>query len=161
VSFVAIRLPNLVARRLREEARKLGLSVEEYLLEILSQGLDPRDKAREYIEVASELVERAREELARGDIRQAAEKIWGAAALAVKAYAYWREGRRLASNGELWEYTLVLREELGGWVYNSWAQANAMHTCFYEGWCVREHVESALGEVEKLVKAVKDRVKTG
>ena len=30
-----------LARRVREEAKKLGLSVDEYLVELLSQGLDP------------------------------------------------------------------------------------------------------------------------
>lgn len=158
--MVAIRLPNLIARKLQDEAKKLGLSVEEYLLEILSQGLDPKNRAQEYIEVALELVEKAREELARGDIRQASEKIWSAAALAVKAYAYWKGGRRLSSHGELWEYTQVLRRDLGRWVYGSWAYANAMHTCFCEGWCVKEHVESAIEDVEKLVKAIKSKIRS-
>lgn len=45
------------------------------------------------------LIGRAREELAKGNIRQAAENVWGAAALAVKAYAAWKEGRRLVSLG--------------------------------------------------------------
>jgi len=36
----------------QEEAERLGVSVKEYLLELLSQGLDPKDKAVEYVEVA-------------------------------------------------------------------------------------------------------------
>ena len=70
------------------------------------------------------------------------------------------ESRRLSSNGELWEYTTVLRRELGKWVYNAWAQANMMYTCFYEGWCTREHVENALEEVEKLVKAIEEKIQS-
>ena len=37
----------------------------------------------------------------------------------MKAYAYWREGKRLASHGELWRYVDVLTEELGGWVHDA------------------------------------------
>ena len=154
-----IRIPRSVARRLRLEAESQGMGLEEYLVELVASSLDPPERAREYAEAASELLEQAREELVRGDTRQAAEKLWGAAALAVKAYASWRDGKRLTSHGELWRYTLVLRRELGRWVSDAWAQANGMHTCFYEGWCAREHVEDALEEIEKLVREVEERVK--
>ena len=147
------------AERVREEAEKLGLSVEEYVIELLSQGLDPKDKAVEYVEAAEELLNEAREELRMGDARQAAEKLWVAGALAVKAYAYWRNGKRLSSHGELWEYKRKLVKELGKWASNAWAQANTMHTCFYEKWCAREDVEDALEQVEKLVREVASRIK--
>ena len=68
------------------------------------------------------LLEQAREELARG-----------ASAAAVKAYASWRDGRRLSSHRELWEYTGRMMAELGGRVSDAWAQADAMHVCFYGG----------------------------
>ncbi|AEM39075.1 PaREP1 family protein [Pyrolobus fumarii 1A] len=155
----AIRLPRSIAQRLRIEAEKQGMSLEEYLVELATRDLDPPERAREYIETARALLEQAREELERGDVRQAAEKAWGAAALAVKAYAAWREGRRLTSHGELWEYTLVLRKELGKWVSSAWNAGNSMHTCFYEGWCEREHVEDAIEEIERLVKTVEEKIK--
>ena len=66
-----------IAKRLMEEAHKLGISVDEYLLEILSRDLDPKNKAEEYIEAANELLDEAREELEKGNIRQAAEKYGG------------------------------------------------------------------------------------
>ena len=94
-------------------------------------------------------------------MRQAAEKAWGAAALAVKAYAMWREERRLASHGELWRYTEVLVKELGEWVSDAWAQAAAMHVCFYEGWCTPRHVEEALKRIERLVGRVAAEVLGG
>ncbi len=149
-----------IAKRVREEAEKLGVSIDEYLIELLSQGLDPKDRALEYIEVAKELLREAREELDKGNVRQAAEKVWGAAALAIKAYAYWREGRRLSSHGELWEYKRRLAKELGRWISDAWAHANAMHTCFYEGWCAREDVEDALNQVEKLVREIDSKMRS-
>ncbi len=149
-----IVLRGQLARRVREKAEKQGISVDEYVVELLSQGLDPRDRAREYVEAAKDLLEEAREELGRGNVRQAAEKLWGAAALAIKAYAYLREGRRLTSHGELWEYKRKLEDELGEWVHDSWASATEMHVCFYEGWCVEKDVENAYKRIERLVKEI-------
>ena len=41
---------------------KRGISVEEYLLDLLSKDLNPEERAQEYIETASELLEQAKEE---------------------------------------------------------------------------------------------------
>lgn len=120
--------------------------------------MDPKDRAREYLEASRELLSEVREELEKGNVRQAADKVWGAAALAIKAYALWRDGRRLASHGELWEYKSVVAEDLGRWVRVAFQQASSMHTCFYEGWCDKVDVEEALRAVERLVKAVAAKV---
>lgn len=158
---VMVTLPSSIVNRIREEARRQGLSIEEYIIELVSQGLDPRERAAEYIEAAEELVREAREELERGDARQAAEKLWEAVALAIKAYAYWRDGRRLVSHGDLWEYKRVLVRELGRWVAGVWYAGQGMHTCFYEGWCTREDVEEVLGDIERLVKEISSRLRAG
>ena len=154
VDAVVIRIPRGIAARLRREAERLGLSLEEYVLELVLRDLDPPERAREYAEAARDLLDQARGELRRGDARQAAEKAWGAAALAVKAYAEWKEGRRLTSHGELWEYKRVLEKELGEWVHDAWNAGQSMHICFYEGWCDREDVGKAIKRIERLVKAV-------
>ena len=140
-----------LAKRVKEEAERLGFTVDEYIVELLSQGLDPKDRALEYVNAAKDLLKEAQRELGEGNTRQAAEKLWGAAALAVKAYAYWRDGKRLSSHGELWEYKRRLEDELGEWVHDSWASATEMHVCFYEGWCTEKDVSTAYKRVEKLV----------
>ncbi len=157
----ALVIRGRLAKRVREEAERLGFSVEEYLVEVLSQGLDPKGRAREYVGAAEDLLEEAREELRKGNVRQAAEKLWGAAALAIKAYAFWKEERRLTSHGELWEYKRKLEDELGEWVSDSWYAASAMHTCFYEGWCAGKDIITAQKRVEKLVKEVASLVMRG
>jgi hypothetical protein len=157
----AVVLRGRLARRIREEAEKLGFSVDEYLVELLSRNMDPRDRSREYVEAAMDLLKEAKEELSRGNVRQAAEKLWGAVALAVKAYAYWREGKRLTSHGELWEYKRRLEEELGEWVSDAWFAGNSMHVCFYEDWCAERDVEDAYKRIEKLVKKVASLIKQG
>jgi len=84
---VSIVVRGRLARRIREEAEKLGLTVEVYIVELLIQGLGPRERAVEYVEAAEELLKEAQEELGRGNARQAAEKLWGAVTLTIKAYA--------------------------------------------------------------------------
>ncbi len=155
-----IRLPRSLVERLKHKAEGLGISLEEYTLELLLNDLDPQERTQEYIEVAKDLLNQAKEELSKGDVRQAAEKVWGAAAMAVKAYAGWRDGRRLTSHGELWEYSKRMINEFGRWVSDSWAHANAMHICFYEGWCTDRHVEEAIRRVTKLVNELEKRVLT-
>jgi len=78
--------------------------------------------------------------------------------LPIKAYAAWREGRRLSSHGELWEYKRRMVNELGKWVHDSWMSGQGMHVCFYEGWCAKEDVEEAIERVEKLVNEVARRI---
>jgi len=102
------------------------------MVELLSHGLDPKGKAVEYIEAAEGLLVEAQEGLGKKNIRQAAEKLWGASVLAVKAYAYWGDEKCLVSHGELWEYKRRLEDKLGEWVHDSWASAAEMHVCFYE-----------------------------
>ncbi|BEP16717.1 PaREP1 family protein [Pyrofollis japonicus] len=153
-----ITLPKRILERIKREAEKQGTGLEEYVVEILVQNLDPETRAQEYIDAAKELLREAYEELERGNIRQAAEKTWGAAALAIKAYASWQDKKRLASHSELWEYAARLGEELGDWVDDAWNQANSMHICFYEGWCKKRHVEAALKHVERLVKTIEEKM---
>jgi len=150
-----------LARRVREEAERLGVTVDEYLVDLLSQGLDPESRAVEYAEAAEQLLDEAREELRKGNVRQAAEKLWGAAALAVKAYAYWKDGKRLSSHSELWEYKRKMVKELGEWVGDAWARAAEMHVCFYEGWCSGEDVEASIKHIGRLAEEVASMIKKG
>ena len=71
-------------------------------------------------------------------INEATDAVNGATALTVKAYAWWKESRKLSSHGELWEYKDKLVVELGEWVEDSWNAGNSMHICFYEGWCTKK-----------------------
>ncbi|BEP17304.1 PaREP1 family protein [Pyrofollis japonicus] len=156
---LTIKIPRSIAQRLEADARRIGLSIEEYVLELITRGLDPEERVNAYIEAAQALLEQALQELAKGDTRQAVEKTWGAAALAIKAYAEWRDGIRITSHRELWEYRRTIEKELGDWVYDAWMAANGMHTCFYEGWCSAEDVREAIKRVRRLVDEVASRIK--
>jgi hypothetical protein len=144
--------------RFPEEADGRGLELDE-----LPGGSGERSEcnAAGYVGLARELLGQVKFELGRGDARQAAEKVWVASVLAVKAYVCWRFGRRVSGRREVWEYCRVMAEELGGWVFDVLALAYAMHGCFYEGWCGRAEVEYAAGRVGKLVAAVESMVSRG
>lgn len=156
---ISVSLPRAIVEHAKKEAEKLGLSLEGYIIELIVQRLDPKDRAVEYIEAAKELLGQAREELKKDNIRQTAEKIWGAIALAIKAYAWWKESKRLTSHRELWGYKDVVVEDLGKWVRDSWNAGTSMHTCFYENWCTRKDVEENLEKVEKLVKEIEAKIR--
>ena len=151
---VAFRIPRSIAERLEKKARELGISLEEYVVELILRDLDPPERVRDYMETSKDLLEQAREELKKSNVRQATKKSCGAAALAVKAYAELRESRRLTSHRELWEYKRKMEREFGDWVSDVWAHASVMHICFYETWCSGDDVEKAVKRIERLVYEV-------
>lgn len=155
---LTISLPDKIAEKVRRKAEELGLSLDSYLIEVITRDDDPREVVEAYIEASRALLGEARDELSRGNVRQAAEKLWGSTALAVKAYAMWKEGKRVTSHGELWRYKDIIALELGEWVRDSWNAGNSMHTCFYEGWCTEEDVRSSIAKIEKLVNEITSRI---
>ena len=100
---------------------------------------------------AEDFLAKTRVYLADGDLLQASEKGWGAAAQAVKAVA---EARGWRHNGhyELFAAINRLTDETGDEsVRLAFAAASALHQNFYEGWLPRETVEAHLSDVEALV----------
>jgi len=122
----------------------------------MAELIDPDNLAESYWEASEDLIRQARNELAKGDLRQAGEKAWGAVALALKSLAYKRKGLRLSSHFELWEYVDKLveethDEELG----RLWRSVSSMHVNFYEGWATKKHVEGAIKDAENFMEKVK------
>ena len=139
-------------------AARAGVSIEEYIIDIAARGLDPDEAAEKYLAGAKQLLEEARRELEKGDLRQASEKIWSACALAIEAHALAKKGARLESHKDLWVYKNEVAKELGEWVRTAFLKADSMHRNFYEGLATREDVEDALRDVEKLVKGVAESI---
>ena len=154
--MAVISLPKRIYERLREAAEEEGVSVEGYLLSLIAESLDPRSRAEIYWEASLELLKQAKEELSKGNLRQAGERMWGAAALAVKATAYRRDGIKLSSHRELWEYVGKLAVERGDEeLTRLWRSISSMHVNFYEGWATKEHVEGALKDARSFVGKLK------
>ena len=104
-----------------------------------------------YRDASHHLLAQARAELATGDLRQASEKGWGAAAQMIKAVAEGRDlphrshhllvrviGSVLAETGDM---------ELG----DLFVSAQSLHINFYENWLIPELVERCIGRVHQLI----------
>ena len=105
-----------------------------------------------YATAGRELLEKAREELAQGDLRQASEKGWGAAAHMVKGLAQ-RKGWRHDGHRELYQAVNRLAKEAGDRqirvLFNS---ASALHSNFYENWMPKEMVKESLEQVGEFLR---------
>ncbi len=89
-----------------------------------------------------------------GDLVQASEKGWGAAAQMVKASAEAR-GWRHDGHGELFGAIDRLAIEAGDeQLLDLFHIANSLHVNFYEGWLPREMVRSGLVRVGELVDSL-------
>ena len=93
----------------------------------------------------------AREELAKGDVPQASEKGWGAAAQMLKAIAQER-GWRHRSHRDLYRINRALRLETGDPALSAdYSAASSLHSNFYEIEYESDTVEDYLLQAERLV----------
>lgn len=107
-----------------------------------------------YHTAAGELLAKARTALDEGDLRQASEKGWGAAAQAIKAVAQ-RRGWRHGSHYDLFQAVGRLATETGDLeLANLFHFAGSLHTNFYENWLPAEMVASGLEQVAQFVARV-------
>lgn len=108
-------------------------------------------RTRYYNTTGWDFLAKARTYLGEGDLLQASEKGWGAAAQMVKSVA---EAREWPHNGHhhLWRVVNRLVNETGDRdIRTAFAAAAALHTNFYEGWLPRETVEDYLVHVSDLL----------
>ncbi len=132
----SIILPKIIVEELEKRASTFNCTVEEYLLNILTRDNDPNETALKYVESARGLVNQAREELERNNLRKASEKVWGACALAIKAHALVKKKERIESCRDLWIYKNEVAKELGDWVRIVFKLADSVHRNFYENLAV-------------------------
>ena len=104
-----------------------------------------------YQTAASDYLSQAFEELEDGDLRQAFEKGWGAAASVVKAVAE-RRGWEHQSHDRLFEVAALLAVESGDVnIRRDFQMASSLHTNLYEGWLHEEMVRDGLHQVQRLL----------
>ena len=108
-------------------------------------------QANHYSDLSAGYLIKARAHLAEGDLTQASEKGWGAAATAIKAVA---ESRGLDHNGHFLVRRILrqLVEETGDQqLSEQFGLAESLHMSFYEARLPQEDVELYLGHIERLV----------
>ena len=105
-----------------------------------------------HVETAAVFLARAQAYLADGDLLQASEKGWGAAAQMVKAVAEAR-GWDHSGHRQLHQAIRRLVEETGQPELQShFSAANTLHRNFYDGFLEAREVRSNLEAVERLVE---------
>lgn len=104
-----------------------------------------------YAQKSREFLAQAREEFDKGDLVQASEKLWGAAAQVVKAVAE-RRGWRHDSHRALAQVVGQLVAETGDLTIGAAFQvAQGLHFNFYEDVQPRELIASSFGPVEEFL----------
>jgi hypothetical protein len=152
---LTLMLPKKVEVKLRKESEKSGASIEELALEALCRGLDekmdPSDRAELYARLSEKYLKEADDLLAKGDYVQASEKLWGAAALMVKAVAASR-GVSISSHGELFSFVRRLgEEERNPELRRLFSVASTLHQNFCESWLREDVIKEYSEDVKQLV----------
>ena len=118
--------------------------------------LEP-ESSEKYAAMSQRYIEQADEEFAKGDLGQASNKAWGAAALALKSIAE-RRGWNHNKHGLLYDISGQMADELGQpGLRIMFRSANAMHQNYYEDWMavdeVRDGIETAKAYLRELEAA--------
>ncbi len=109
-------------------------------------------QVRHYRGLSAEYLRKARAHLDEGDLPQASEKGWGAAAVLVKAAAEQR-GWRHNAHRHLWRAVRSLADEAGDpEVLRQFGLAEALHVNYYEDRLAAERVALYLDEIERLIQ---------
>ena len=111
-------------------------------------------QARQYYLTSQQFLEKARLELANGELQQASEKGWGAAVQMLKAIAEQRGGDW--EHGRHRHFSKVasrLRSELGNRdLYRYYRVAEGLHSNFYEGGMTEEEIAEDLQDIEQFLE---------
>ena len=107
--------------------------------------------AERYIRTSRQFIVQAQEEFDRGDMLQASEKAWGAAAQAVKATAEQR-GWEHNTHARLFDNLKRVSRETGDpELHDLFHVANSLHQNFNEGWQTDDSVRRGILRVKILV----------
>ena len=105
-----------------------------------------------HTEVSRQFIGEAEKYLVHGDLLQASEKAWGAAARKVKAVAEDR-GWEHKGHGHLFAAIGNIVAETGHTELRGlFREANALHINFYEGWLTTQDVSESLEAVKELLE---------
>ena len=105
-----------------------------------------------YRSSATDLLEQARIELAAGDLRQASEKGWGAAAHAVKAVADARGWEHRNHAALFRAASRLASEEDDDEINRRFLVAGGLDANFYENWLEADAVRVGLDDIDRLVR---------
>jgi hypothetical protein len=152
-------LPKRLEEKIRQKAEEAGEFTEQLLVELLQQSLkeelDPEEVVEHYEALCDYYYQDAKELLSQRNRVQASEKLWGAAALTLKAVAA-KRGLKLEKHGSLWSFLNMLAQESKDKEFiRLFNAANALHKNFYEDEMPMEAVEVSTEDIERLIAKLK------
>ncbi|MCR6668677.1 MAG: PaREP1 family protein [archaeon YNP-WB-040] len=124
----------------------------------MNERIDPLDRAELYARLSEKYLREADDLLAKKDHVQASEKLWGAAALMVKAVAA-SKGISISSHGELFSFVRRLGEEENPELRRLFSVASTLHQNFYENWLSGDVVREYSEDVKQLVAELKKLIR--
>lgn len=130
-------------------------NIEIIVLDFLSKLFeDPESRIEMYIHYSKEYLKKAFEYLERNELSQASEKGWGAAVLAVKAWAE-KYGLKHFRHRDLEEVINKIWRELKDFeIIKLWSLALRLHSNFYENFMDKELIEKHLQAIEEFIEKV-------
>lgn len=149
---MALTISPLVAEVLRKAAG--DRDVEEFLLELLAEKLDPQERIEIYLKLHEMYLVEAESLYEKGDLAQAGEKYWGAVAALLNAIA---EKRGLPHFSHR-DYAVIIgklyRDTKDKEIVVAFRMAEGLHANFYHNFMERAefdlHREAVLKLLEKL-----------
>ena len=112
------------------------------------------EQSEKYAEISQRYISQADEEFERGDLSQASNKAWGAAAMALKGIAE-RRGWNHNRHGLLYDISGQMADELGRPDLRiMFRSANAMHQNYYEDWMAADEVRDGIENAREYLAAL-------
>lgn len=161
----------VIPRELIEAIRRRGYDPESFIIEAIEKTLvlDPNEELGTRMAIAEHMLERAREELRKGDAVQASEKLYKAVEECIKILACLEEleeCHRAHEEGRWWTKLLSraarrLARSLGSRiVIEAWSQGYDLHIHgFHEHALAVDDVAETLPVIEKLVAYTKEKLR--
>lgn len=142
-------------------ARERGKSVEEIIVDMLVEKLDPKARIEVYMKLHEKYLREGEELRRKGDLVQAGEKLWGATTSLLNAIAEER-GWPHYSHRDYAEIIERLLEETGDETLpRLFASAERLHANFYHNFLSEKgfnvHAEDAKTLVKKLIEIIQRR----
>ena len=111
-----------------------------------------QERVERHTATSLRFITQSQDEFAKGDMLQASEKAWGAAAHAMKAAAESR-GWRHGTHRLLFDAAARIADEAGDPdLFGLFKEASALHQNFYEGWESDYTVQKSIERVKRLVE---------
>lgn len=152
--MTVLELPEEVFQVIAEGARRLGISVEEFVIDAIANLLDPPRRVELYLRLHEKLLKDAEELNSKGDLVQASEKYWGVVAALLNAVGE-REALPHYTHRDLKEIAIHLTEKMKDTEYTRLlSSVETLHANYYHNFLRRisydAHREDALRLIERL-----------